>query len=74
MPTAIEDREMMMPGTSGISIVLGRCDDHPMRHGSEPIIPNNLVLIRLRSAEEWDKVAAFVVLTMCDGVSAGVAK
>ncbi len=33
--------------------------------GEEPLTPDSLVPIMLKSADSWDQVAAFVALTMC---------
>ncbi len=33
--------------------------------GEQPLTPDSLVPIILKSADVWDQVAAFVALTMC---------
>ncbi len=69
-PTAIEESKMMMPRTPCLSVqyfncsVLGDMMTTLQEMGEEPLTPDSLVLIMLRSVEGWDHVAALVALTM----------
>ncbi len=57
MLIVIEDGKMVFPGIPRLTVqyfitVLGRCDNHPTRNGEEPLTPDSLVPIFLRSSRD----------------------
>ncbi len=79
-PTAIEEGEIMRPGTPlfespAFQLYWEDAMTTLQEMGEQPFTLNSLVLIVLKSADKWDQEAAFVALMMCRKMEkAGAAK